>query len=385
MSEIITIKPKEKQKGFLSENLVLNKTPIDHETVYKKINEIKFLKNNEIIEKYIIAYEEYFKNKKPNSIIPNEIDRLELENLDADKLKRYLDYRYKYKIYSEEQILEAYPPCIQIEPTSVCNYRCVMCFQKDKTFSKKSSGHMGNMSLDLFKKIIDELEGNLEAITLASRGEPMLNPKIIEMLEYCGEKFLALKMNTNGSMLNEKNIHRILSTGLNTMVFSVDSADKENYEKIRVNGNFEKVFSNIKLFSEIKKKHYPDSNLIIRLSGVKINDNQNIKNMQNQWEEFADVLAFTNYTPWQSSYENDINEITSPCSELWRRMFVWWDGKVNPCDFDYKSMLKTGDIEIEKNDNIKRLWNSEKYNNLRKYHIEKARNKISPCNKCIMI
>ena len=64
---------------------------------------------------------------------------------------------------------------------------------------------------------------------------------------------------------------------------------------------------------------------------------------------------------------------------------VWWDGKVNPCDFDYKSMLKTGDIEIEKNDNIKRLWNSEKYNNLRKYHIEKARNKISPCNKCIMI
>ena len=69
-----------------------------------------------------------------------------------------MDYRYKYKIYSEEQILEAYPPCIQIEPTSVCNYRCVMCFQKDKTFSKKSSGHMGNMSLDLFKKIIDELD-----------------------------------------------------------------------------------------------------------------------------------------------------------------------------------------------------------------------------------
>ena len=50
-------------------------------------------------------------------------------------------------------------------------------------------------------------------------------------------------------------------------MFSVDSADKENYEKIRVNGNFEKVYSNIKLFSEIKNKHYSDSDIIIRISG----------------------------------------------------------------------------------------------------------------------
>ena len=78
-----------------------------------------------------------------------------------------------------------------------------MCYQKDRTFSKKSSGHMGNMKLELFKKIVDELEGNVEAITLASRGEPMLNLEIIDMLNYCSNKF-ALKMNTNGSMLNEK-------------------------------------------------------------------------------------------------------------------------------------------------------------------------------------
>jgi len=384
MNELITITPKEKKKGFLSENLVLNRIPIDHEIVFNKIKEIKLFENNEIIDKYILAYGEYFKKNKKNSILPNEIDRLELENLEGSKLKRYLEYRYRYKIFPKKKIIEDYPPCVQIEPTSICNYRCVMCFQKDKTFSKKTLGHMGNMSLDLFKKIIDELDGNVEAITLASRGEPMLNPKIIEMLEYCGEKFLALKMNTNGSMFNEKNIHQILSTGLNTIVFSVDSADKENYEKIRVNGNFEKVFSNIKLFNEIKKKHYSDSNLIIRLSGVKINSNQDIKVMQNQWKEFADILAFTNYMPWQSSYENDTNEISSPCSELWRRMFVWWDGKVNPCDFDYKSMLKTGDIEIKENNNIIKLWNSEKYNKLRNIHIEKLRKNITPCNKCIM-
>ena len=385
MSELITINPKEKQKGFLSENLVINKTSDDHKIIYNKIKQIDLYENNEIIKKYLNAYQDYFLNNKENSIIPNDIDKIELDSLEGDKLRRYLEYRYKYKIFPKEKILEDYPPCVQIEPTSICNYRCVMCYQKDRTFSKKSSGHMGNMSLDLFKKIVDELEGNIEAITLASRGEPMLNPKIIEMLDYCGEKFLALKMNTNGSMLNERNINQILSTGLNTIVFSVDSADKQNYEKIRVNGNFEKVFANIKLFNEIKRKHFNSSSLIIRISGVKINDNQNINVMKNQWEEYADILAFTNYTPWQSSYENEKNDITSPCSELWRRMFIWWDGKVNPCDFDYKSLLKSGDFNLEEKNNIKKLWNSENYNNLRKNHKEKLRKKINPCNKCIMI
>ena len=36
---------------------------------------------------------------------------------------------------------------------------------------------------------------------------------------------------------------------------------------------------------------------------VKINNIQNIDSMKDQWQEYADILAFTNYTPWQSSYE----------------------------------------------------------------------------------
>ena len=37
-----------------------------------------------------------------------------------------------------------------------------------------------------------------------------------------------------------------------------------------------------------------------------------------------------------------VNEIATACSDLWRRMFIWWDGIVNPCDVDYKSTLAVG-------------------------------------------
>ena len=60
------------------------------------------------------------------------------------------------------------------------------------------------MNLDVFKNAIDELEGNVESVTLASRGEPTLNPQISEMLDYMRGKFLASKINTNASVLTEK-------------------------------------------------------------------------------------------------------------------------------------------------------------------------------------
>ena len=84
-----------------------------------------------------------------------------------------------------------------------------MCYQADKSFSNKSEGFMSNMSLDLYKKIIDQVEGKIESITLASRGEPTLNKEFVNMLNYSRNKFLALKMNTNASKKKKKLIHSI--------------------------------------------------------------------------------------------------------------------------------------------------------------------------------
>ena len=85
---------------------------------------------------------------------------------------------------------------------------------------------------------------------------------------------------------------------------------------------------------------------------------------------------------YENVYESGYSKIQTPCSDLWRRMFVWWDGKVNPCDTDYKSELSVGDI---KNTNISKLWQSNEYNNLRKQHESKLRKNLSPCNKCVLV
>ena len=91
----------------------------------------------------------------------------EIARLSDNELERYLRYRYSYDIYPAEKIVKKYPPLVQIEPASICNYRCVFCYQTDKRLTNKKSGHMGVMNMELFQKVINQLEGNVEAITIA--------------------------------------------------------------------------------------------------------------------------------------------------------------------------------------------------------------------------
>ena len=302
--------------------------------------------------------------------------------LEQTQIPLYLFHRYRYEIYPQMNLIDDFPPCLQIEPTSICNYRCVFCFETDETFTNKKSGYMGMINFDLFKKAIDDAEGNIEFVTLASRGEPLACNEIERMLKYTTDKFLNLKLNTNASLLNEKKCHAILSGGVKTIVFSADAATEPLYSQLRVNGNLNKVLKNIEMFKKIREIHYPGKKIISRVSGVKCNDSQDFNSMQKIWGELVDQVAFVKYNPWENNYKKDSNNIATPCSDLWRRMFIWWDGKCNPCDVDYKSKLSTG-VFPEKS--LYNLWQSKSYMQLRENHINKNRKKVVPCKSCQVV
>lgn len=306
----------------------------------------------------------------------------EINRLPGAALPRYFFYRYRYETFPQRKILDDFPPCLQIEPASVCNYRCVFCYQIDEDFTKKSGGHMGMMSLETFKRIVDQAAGQCEAVTLASRGEPLICPKIDEMLKYASGKFLALKMNTNAWFLDEAKCHAILQSDMNTLVFSADAASEPAYSQFRVGGSLDRVLKNVKRFREIQAKQYPKSRTITRVSGVQVPGTPDLDQMEKFWGELVDQVAFVKYNPWENTYEQPVNEIATACSDLWRRMFIWWDAIVNPCDVDYKSTLAVGKATER---GLSDLWKSDGYRLLRERHLQKQRSQCSPCNRCTVI
>jgi len=313
-------------------------------------------------------------------LAPNVLE--ELATYPDEVLPRYLVHRYRYEIFPQTKVLDDYPPYLQIEPSSVCNYRCVFCFETDPTFTAKSKGFMGRMTLDLFKEIIDQAYGNVEFISLASRGEPLLCKDIIPMLEYVRGKFLNLKINTNASLLDEAKCHALLAGGVKTVVFSADAAEEPLYSKLRVNGDLATVLRNIELFQKIRTTQYSALPIITRVSGVKFTDDQNLDSMQKLWGDLVDQVAFVQYNPWENVYSQPVNDLTEPCSDLWRRMFMWWDGKANPCDVDYKSTLSVGTL---KEFDLSQLWRSSQYEQLRQAHLSNQRGSKSPCSGCTVV
>ena len=229
-------------------------------------------------------------------------------------------------------------------------------------------------------KIIDLAHKNIQFVTIASRGEPLVE-EFSEMLEYTSGKFLNLKLNTNASLLTEGICHSILSDTVGTLVISADAAEKEEYAKIRVNGNLDKVVKNLEMFNNIKDKYYKKSKLITRVSGVNFSSSQSFDNMLKFWNSYVDQIVFVKYNPWENSYLSPETNVNEACSDLWRRMFIWWDKKVNPCDVDYKSFLQIGTFK----DSLSSMWNSENYNKLREDHLNKKRNVHNPCKSCVVI
>lgn len=308
-----------------------------------------------------------------------EQERSWLTKNSIDRWADYLIYRYKFRNYPATRHASEFPPYVLIEPTSICNLRCVMCFQVDTTFTEKQ--YMGRMPWDLFTKAVDEVaENGCQAVTLASRGEPTLHPQLGEMLAYIRDKgILDLKVNTNATRLTEPLTRQIIEAGVSELVFSVDAGTKETYERIRVKGRFDRVVENIRRFKAIRDAEYPNAKTTTRIAGVKVDDDQDIDQMVTFWKQHVDEVSIKPATERWDSYNNEVNDLQTSCAQLWERIYVWYDGTLNPCDFDYKSFLSVGNL----NDmTIKEAWRGEAYAKLREAHLEKQRSRCFPCDRC---
>lgn len=368
---------------------VISQYSISEAVDQKKIEDY-LLGNISIIENYILQNQDAFsinilnnlkKYNKLNFLINKHLEIYIKNNWENPiKVIKYIIFRYKFLECGKKKINIGYPPYILIEPVSTCNLRCPFCFQTDISFTKKP--YMGVMDMNLFKKIVDEADDlGVGAITLASRGEPTLHKNFVDMLNYLGEKknIFEIKINTNATFLSEKIANSIFKNKVTQVVISADHYQKQEYERLRKNSNFEKILENVDRLFKIRKS-YEENYTEIRVSGIDADKNLNREKFKNFWIKRSDhVTSSYPFERW-NTYENQVHkDINDPCENLWDRMYIWFDGKVNPCDADYKSNLSFGNI---KENNIKNIWNNNQINNLRISHLNDKRHDFNPCDRC---
>jgi hypothetical protein len=116
-------------------------------------------------------------DNKINHFKSNHYNLDEIYQLENKDLPKYLYYRYRYEIFSQRLQLDDFPPCLQIEPASICNYRYLFCYQIDEEFTRKSNVSPADVYFGRNREILTKRD-QIKRKTLALRRKQNLKTRV---------------------------------------------------------------------------------------------------------------------------------------------------------------------------------------------------------------
>ena len=159
---------------------------------------------------------------------------------------------------------------LYIVPTSNCNFNCTMCPRNSWT-----NEIIGDMDLDTYQALINQAReiSSLDTIFFGGVAEPMSHKEIFKMVEMAKSLDVRVELITNGSMINEETIEKLLKAGLDMLWFSIDSAHNDSYD-LNVNDKdtgLSRAESNLLTFNYLKRTYNLNAELGIAFVAMKSN------------------------------------------------------------------------------------------------------------------
>lgn len=273
------------------------------------------------------------------------------------------------------------PYSLQIEPTNHCNLDCISCA------SSASSRKYGYMDLALFREIIDDASKmGVKMVRLWLLGEPMLHPRIVDMIGYVKQKGLQVRLTTNGMSFDSERIESILQSGVDSgdrVIFSVLGYSKEVHERIMRGVNHSKVIKNIHDFIALRKKHRHNGPVVETIFYVMPENEMERQQFSTYWRSVVDHVRISGISKQFAEFGNATNSPRpvrkATCSHLWDRMIIFWNGDVPLCIGDVDGSYCLGNV---KELSLSEIWNCEALMSLRKSHQEKRFGELPLCSSC---
>ena len=241
---------------------------------------------------------------------------------------------------------------VHFETTALCNFKCSMCPVSFQRVERKEKV----LSFDLFKATVDDCE-TLVTVGLNNWGEPLLHPRITDMVEYASSKMLWTIFATNASLLTRELSRELIATGLTNIEFSIDGIGN-TYRRIR-NAEPESVINNIHSFIDENTK----KGGAVRTCIVMTVSEQNETEIAEVIEAFKGKVDEVRFQPCLTFR---LYKRRYPCPELTRsHLVVLSDGRVSPCCADFSGSLIVGDVFV---DSLNSIYNGNSMQHLRKMH-----------------
>ncbi len=271
------------------------------------------------------------------------------------------------------------PSGLMVETTVRCNLLCPMCPRTGVAYPAES------LPDELLFPLIEEharIGG--DHLYTYGLGEPLLDPRIFDLLERCRELDVDTILSTNGTLLDEDRRRKLLDSGCRHVIVGIDGVTEETYDYYRAGGNFARVVEHVRAFAAEKQRRRSSMTLVVQFIRMR----RNLHEQQAFIDEWSGVDGVDTVRIKEEDigieehrlYELDGYLRENACFLLWRGpMVVRHNGDVYPCYHIAENGEPLGNMA---DSSLEELWNSAEMERLRSLHGEGRWNEESMCKTC---
>lgn len=313
----------------------------------------------------------------------DRLREIALRILCSRRLNHNVVYNALYRKWIERRARKGLerPESVDIESSSFCNARCIMCAHLQMTRPK------GNMAWETFEKVAREaVAWEVPKLFLSGFGEAFLDKQLLAKIRFAkdiGARWVCCL--TNGSLLSPDRIEEILTSGLDELSISMDGFSRETFNHIRVGLDFDRIVEGLNQLLE--KRKGPKPRIVIQV--VLLPENSHEKQLaKNRWAGRVDALVFRQAQGWAGSYSVDSKIFTPhtvennklvPCRYLWTQLNVRNNGDVVLCCIDWDSRKVVGNVHQQ---SLREIWRGPLLQQVRRLHLEGRSTEEPLCRAC---
>jgi radical SAM protein with 4Fe4S-binding SPASM domain len=243
---------------------------------------------------------------------------------------------------------------VHIEISNVCNLQCSFCPEviRDKKL----------IDIELFENIVKQVAPITEQVAFHLMGDPLVHPKLAQLVEICGRYKAPIFLVTNGVLMNAKNRAILLSPAFRQINFSLHSFN-DNFPGRDPSAYLESIFS----FTEEALTLRPELYLNYRLwnlADVQGSTEANRSLLQRIAQRFGGDVITSSDVRFKKSFKVKgrlylhfdtefkwpdltlpVLGLTGKCYGLKSHFGILADGTVVPCCLDKEGTIALGNVK----------------------------------------
>jgi radical SAM protein with 4Fe4S-binding SPASM domain len=266
-----------------------------------------------------------------------------------------------------------FPRTVRIETTNHCNAACSFCPRSTIGRSK------GFMEQSLYEKVLQEcVAGGARSLHMHNFGEPLMDKQLPDRIKQAKDAGIPnVKLFCNGHYLKGDMAERLLASGLDEIKVSIDGADAEEFNRIRVGLNHANVVENTKNFRILRDAKHGQKAPHIIAACTETSDKKKTQEMLVGVVDRIDYARLHNWAGAKNWLRNW--KIRKPCDRVWRTLTILINGDVALCCLDYSGKEVLGNVREQ---TIAEIWNNPRYREVRDAHRKSEQEKLSLCKDC---